>query len=181
MNPAIVKVAPLMANFEPWLSSAMALVGITSGLRQAHFLAQLAHESGGFRYVREIWGPTKGQVGYEGRVDLGNSFPGDGHKFRGGGLIQTTGRNNFLALSHRLFKNDCLICHPEMIELPQNAALSAAYFWQDNKLNDWADKDNVVAVSGLINTGSPHRDPARINGLAERKAWLAKFKKELVA
>jgi hypothetical protein len=60
--------------------------GITTPLRVAHFLAQAAAETGNFRWLREIWGPTDAQKGYEGRADLGNCIPGDGRKFLGRGI-----------------------------------------------------------------------------------------------
>ncbi len=65
----------------------------------AQFLAQVMHESGGLRYVREIWGPTKAQRGYEGRKDLGNVNPGDGKRFMGRDVIQVTGRLNYWQLT----------------------------------------------------------------------------------
>ena len=65
----------------------------------AQFLAQVMHESGGLRYVREIWGPTKAQARYEGRKDLGNTQPGDGKRFMGRDVIQVTGRANHRALT----------------------------------------------------------------------------------
>ncbi len=68
---------------------------INTPARAAAFLAQVGHESGQLRYLREIWGPTPAQVRYEGRADLGNAQPGDGKRFMGRGLIQITGRKNY--------------------------------------------------------------------------------------
>lgn len=67
--------------------------------RLAQVVAQVMHECSGFRYTKEVWGPTKAQRGYEGRLDLGNTQKGDGKRFMGRGEIQTTGRANHRALT----------------------------------------------------------------------------------
>jgi putative chitinase len=64
-------------RFAPALSAGMAFYGIDTPQRQAAFLAQIGHESGGLKFVREIWGPTAVQERYEGRKDLGNTKPGE--------------------------------------------------------------------------------------------------------
>ena len=126
--------------------------------RVAAFIAQLGHESGQLRYVREIWGPTPAQAKYEGRADLGNTQPGDGSKYRGRGLIQITGRANYAACGEALGLN--LITQPELLELPQYDAMSAAWFWKQNGLNDLADRDQFNTVTRRINGG--------LNGLQDR-------------
>lgn len=145
--------------------------GIDSPLRQAHWLAQIAHESGRFKYVREIWGPTPQQAKYEPPHELakklGNTQPGDGFKFRGRGFIQITGRFNYAQCSNALFGNpNVLQDSPGLLE--RDPALSAGWYWQSRNINRHADADDVVSVTLAINGGK--------NGLADRKELLAKAK-----
>lgn len=116
------------------VSLAAAEFGIVNPNQLAMFLATIGHESGGFRHVREIWGPTPSQTRYEGRKDLGNTKTGDGSKYRGRGLIQTTGRANYQLVSHALGQD--FVSNPELLEEPENAARSAGYFWKSNGLNE---------------------------------------------
>ena len=146
--------------FAPVLNTAMGKFGIVTPARVAAFIAQIGHESGQLRYVREIWGPTKQQAGYEGRKDLGNTVLGDGSKFRGRGLIQVTGRANYAACAEALGL-DLLKC-PELLEEPQHAAMSAAWFWHRAGLNTLADAGDFLLITKRINGGT--------NGLADRKA-----------
>jgi putative chitinase len=140
------------------LSAAMALYSIDTPVRQAAFLAQVGHESGRLVYVHELWGPTAQQKGYEGRADLGNIAVGDGFKYRGRGLIQVTGRANYTTAAVAL--NLSLVDHPELLEDPDNAALSAAWFWNAHNLNDLADAGAFETITRRINGG--------LNGLADR-------------
>lgn len=146
---------------------------ITTPLRVAHFLAQAAAETGDFRYLREIWGPTPAQRGYEGRADLGNVIPGDGQRFLGRGIFQITGRDNYERFGKLCGVDLC--CSPSLAEDPEMALRLACLYWDEHRLNDYADADNVLAVSNGINRGNPAsiREP---NGYAERKAALRKAK-----
>lgn len=141
---------------------------INTPKRFAMFLAQLAHESGSFRYVKEL---ATGEA-YEGRKDLGNVLPGDGVKFKGRGLIQITGRTNYGKLSTALSYD--FIAHPESLELPGAACLSAGWFWKTRGLNEIADSGSLDAfkkVTKRINGG--------YNGLADRIAHWERIKKVL--
>lgn len=115
--------------------------GITTPRRLKMFLAQVLHESGNFKYTREIWGPTATQKGYEGRKDLGNVVRGDGKKFMGRGYMQTTGRANYADLSQRMFNDrNVLLDKPELLEKPEFAIISAMDYFENRGLNEIADK-----------------------------------------
>ncbi|NVZ45539.1 glycoside hydrolase family 19 protein [Pseudomonas tolaasii] len=146
------------------LNEAMNRYAIVGPLRVAAFIAQTGHESGQLRWVREIWGPTAQQLGYEGRADLGNTVKGDGSKFRGRGLIQVTGRANYVACGEALGLD--LIGKPELLELPQHAAMSAAWFWSTRGLNTLADQKDFAKITRRINGG--------LNGQADRQALYEK-------
>jgi putative chitinase len=152
------------------LNDAMAEYGIDTPVRQAAFLAQVAHESGSLRYVEEI---ASGRA-YEGRADLGNVQPGDGVKFKGRGLIQITGRANYRACSVALFRDTRLLDKPELLEDVLAACRSAAWFWTSRRLNLLADQGNAVAfrkITRTINGG--------FNGLADRIAYYERAKEVL--
>ncbi|QZP18764.1 glycoside hydrolase family 19 protein [Pseudomonas sp. DR208] len=142
--------------FFPALNTAMSRYGIVGTARAAAFIAQVGHESGQLRYVREIWGPTAQQLTYEGRADLGNTVKGDGSKYRGRGLIQITGRANYAACGEALGLD--LINNPELLELPQNAAMSAAWFWSTRGLNTLADQKDFAKITRRINGGLTGQD-----------------------
>ena len=159
-------------EFAGALSAAMAFYGIDTPLRQAAFLAQIGHESGGLKYTSELWGPTSAQSRYEGRKDLGNNQPGDGSKYRGHGLIQTTGRANHARVRDRLRARFDDVpdfeTHPEALTQTKWAALSATDYWDDHRLNALADSGQMKTITRIINGGE--------NGLEDR---LARYKNAL--
>lgn len=138
----------------------MGLYGFDTLRRLRYFLAQVGHESGGLRYTKEI---ASGKA-YEGRKDLGNVIKGDGERYKGRGYLQITGRKNYTALQ----KDTGIPCveHPEILEQPKYAILSALWYWRKNNLHIYADKDAFTALSKRINGGT--------NGLGDRLAWLKK-------
>ena len=142
------------------LNAAMREFHINTPVRQAAFLAQIAHESGELRYVEEI----ASGAAYEGRKDLGNTQPGDGMRYKGRGLIQITGRNNYAECGKAMGVD--LITNPELLETNDLACRSAAWFWASRGLNDLADKGDFDRITKRINGG--------YNGLKERQAYYAK-------
>jgi len=137
-------------------------------LRTRHFIAQVAHESAQFNYVKEI---ASGEA-YEGRKDLGNVFKGDGVKFKGRGLIQTTGRKNYTLLSDQMFMDGRLVNNPELLELPEHATESACIYWWNNNLNQIADTDDINKITKVINGG--------FNGLQDRIEFYNRCTKYIV-
>ena len=150
--------------FAPFMQAACERFQITEPLDVAAFLAQTGHESGGMVWLAEIWGPTAAQRQYEPQsakaTELGNTQPGDGERFKGRGLIQVTGRHNYLLCGMGL--NLDLIAQPELLEQPANAAMSAGWFWFNNKLSAIANAGNFITLTRRINGGT--------NGLADRQA-----------
>jgi putative chitinase len=142
------------------VNAAMALYAIDTPARQAAFLAQAGHESGGFVFTRELWGPTAAQLKYEGRLDLGNTHPGDGKRYMGRGLIQITGRANYQEISNDIGVG--FVTSPELLEQTSGAAQSAAWFWNKRNLNQYADSGDFETLTRRINGG--------LNGLPDRQA-----------
>lgn len=149
---------------------------ITTPRRLAMWLAQLAHESSTFRRLEEslsysaerlvtVWPrrfptlaharPYAGQPEklanhvYGGRADLGNTEPGDGWKYRGGGYTMLTGRANYQAAAQAVGLP--LIEHPELAREPRGAALIAAWFWGSRGCNALADRDDLEGCTRLVN------------------------------
>ena len=153
--------------------------------RIAGFLAQTGHESGGFRFTTEdlhyraealtrVW-PTRFPLGiaesyamqpekianraYCDRMGNGNEASGDGWKYRGRGLIQLTGKDNYAAFS--LDADNEALVNPDLVAETELAALSAGWFWVDKGLNALADAKDIVGMSKRVNGG--------INGLDDRQ------------
>jgi putative chitinase len=141
-------------------------LGIDTPLRQQHFIAQCAHESDHFQTTREY---ASGKA-YEMRRDLGNTQKGDGERFRGRGLIQLTGRFNYVAASKAL--GEPYVDDPTLVEKFPAAAIVSGWFWAKNAINQHADRDDIRAVTKVVNGG--------YNGLNSRTAALAAVKSGFV-
>lgn len=141
--------------------------GVNTPLRKAHFWAQLSHESGDFKYTKELGNDLYFKK-YDGRKDLGNIVSGDGLRFKGRGYIQVTGRNNYAQISKDTGID--YLNNPQWLEREADALTSALWYWDTRKLNAIADKDDVLTLTKRINGGT--------NGLQDRKDRLAKYKSE---
>lgn len=171
---------------------------ISKPLRLAGFLAQVGHESGGLRVMvenlnysatglRRVFGryfqndtnaitcarqPEKiaGLV-YANRMGNGPVSTGDGWRFRGRGLIQLTGRDNYARFAR--FMGLTVEAVIPFLETKDGAAMSAGWFWDTNGLNAYADRDDVVGMTKRVNGGT--------NGLAERNGLYERAKRLLTA
>lgn len=175
---------------EPFAESMLlraAAIELTTDLRWAHFLAQVAHESVGFLHLTENLNySAKGlQVTfpkyfrdpetaaayarkpveianrvYAGRIGNGDAASGDGWRYRGRGLIQITGRDNYRRCSIALYADDRLLRTPELLESPDAAVGSAGWYWTSREINTLADRDDLHAVTRKVNGG--------LNGIEDR-------------
>ncbi len=150
------------------INQAMQEAEINTMQRQAAFIAQIAHETGGFKWFREL-GNDQYFEKYDGREDLGNTEPDDGPRFRGRGFIQITGRNNYEKAGQALGLD--LIDNPEQAESMDVGARIAAWYWRTRNLNYFADKDDFITITRRINGG--------VNGLEDREAYWEKAKRAL--
>lgn len=116
-------------------------------------------------------GPKLGNYVYANRNGNGDVASGDGFNYRGRGLIQLTGRDNYTAYSKAQYDDLRIVIDPDRVSKNPDAVLSAAWFWKTNNINRFADKDDIVAVTKTVNGGTI--------GLDERKHFLAKMKKIL--
>ncbi|HCL3241542.1 TPA: glycoside hydrolase family 19 protein [Pseudomonas aeruginosa] len=184
--------------FVPALNVAMERFGITAPVRVAAFLAQVGHESSQLtRLVENLNYSAQGLAAtwpsryrgadgkpnalalnlarhpqaianntYASRNGNGDEASGDGWRYRGRGLLQITGRANYRAAAGGL--DQPLEVEPELLEQPEWAALSAAWWWSTHGLNELADRGEFAAITRRINGGT--------NGQAERLALWEKAK-----
>jgi putative chitinase len=147
----LLKIAPNSKNVAEivadWFNKYACPYEVNNPKRIAAFLAETIVESASFTATREY---DSGSA-YEGRLSLGNVYPGDGKRFKGRGYIQITGRNNYAACSKSIFGDDTLLNNPDLLSTPQYAMLSALWFWNDRGLNEQADKQFFYTISVRIN------------------------------
>lgn len=168
----LVKVAPNLSpvqvtTYTPMIIATAIKYNIVTAKRLAAWLAQLAHESGGFKYLEEIWGPTRQQLRYGiGKLAarLGNKGPKDGYDFRGRGWIQLTGKANYAKYGEMLGLD--FIANPSLASKPDIAFLVAGLYWSEKGLNELADSGMFKAITKSINGG--------YNGLIQRIAYYRK-------
>ncbi|HMW19169.1 MAG TPA: glycoside hydrolase [Accumulibacter sp.] len=178
------KPTPLMPGLADWINQLCPTYEIDSPQEYSHFLAQACHETDHFKTLKEY---ASGKA-YESRVDLGNNQLGDGVRFKGRGIFQTTGRANYLQLGIKKGRRDLFINKPELLEQPEYAVWSACEYWKTRNLNDIANhadddilkkkyRGRVIDVSPIefisitINGG--------YNGMADRKKFYEIAKNSL--
>ena len=177
------------------LKAACSQFEIDTPERIAAFLAQAAHESAGFTRLEEnlnysesrllvvfkkYFTPTLAKAYarnpeaianrvYANRMGNGDEESGDGWKNRGRGLFQLTGADNYRRCGEGIGID--LLANPDLLTRPHFAAMSAAWFWNDRGLNAYADVNDFVAISGIINVGHEVSED-KINGMGDRLAKL---------
>lgn len=159
---SIPKTSPSEA--EKTLESVAKSSGITDPTELSQFLAQTSHESGGFKWLKEL-GKDSYFEKYNGRKDLGNTEPGDGPRFKGRGFIQLTGRSNYDKFG-KIIGVD-LINYPELAEEPKNAAALAVAYWKERVKPKIKDFNDTKSVTKIINGG--------YNGLQDRQTKFEEY------
>jgi putative chitinase len=173
---------PYVEHWHHALSQLFPEYDISTHHRMAAFIAQCAHESGGFMVLKENLNykasslrkifpkyfpndqiaqeyaskPNKQEAIasriYANRMGNGDEASKEGYKFCGRGLIQLTGRSNYQAFADSLEMNINDV--PEYLATFEGAAQSACWFWETNKLNQWADKGDILTLTKRINGGT---------------------------
>ena len=169
---------PYVDHWHHALSEALPDYDINTPPRIAAFVAQCAHESGNFTAIKEnlnyraetlskVWprlfpADVAAQYAhnqeaianraYANRMGNGDESSGDGFRFCGRGLIQLTGKSNYQAFadSVQMDINDV----PEYLATFEGAVQSACWFWENNKLNSWADQGDIEKITRIINGGT---------------------------
>lgn len=207
---AVLRLSPHVGKFfAAPLANACTKYGITEPIQQAHFLAQLGHESMGFSHLEEnlnysaerllavfpryfrpasaaacAHNPEKiGNIIYSNRMGNGNEASGDGYRYRGRGLIHCTGRNNYAAFSLSYFGDTRAVQSPDILLQAEVAAMNAGWFWQRNGINKLVDEDSIIqCIADCDDIKSVTRAiNGGLNGLDDRLRWLNLTKNALLA
>jgi putative chitinase len=154
--------AKIIAEVGAVLAATLESYDIKNRLRIAHFLGQTCEESAGYRTTEEF---ASGKE-YEGRADLGNTQKGDGPRYKGRGLLQLTGRANYVDYGKALGVD--LVNNPTLAAQPALSLKIACEYWKRHNINADCDRDDVQAVTRKVNGG--------LNGLSDRIAFTQKAK-----
>ena len=177
---------------EQWvdpLNETFSRFDISNPVRQASFIGQASHESGNFKTLEEnlfyraetlmrVWpkrfpslefarqyekNPKKiANSVYSSRMGNRDEASGDGYRFRGRGLFQLTGHSNYFHAGKALGED--FVMNPDLVATPKYATLTAAFFWQTHKLNQYADSRDFLTMTKRINGGTI--------GLADREKHI---------
>ena len=180
---AVHHLIPKVKNFDEWynnLANILPEYDIDTPHRIAAFMAQCGHESGGFTLMQENLNySAKGLRGtfskyfpndevaklyerkpqmianrvYANRMGNGDEASGEGWYFRGRGIIQITGKNNYTKCSQSLFESNVLIENPDLLLESEYAIHSACWFWSAARLNELADSGDMKTMTKRINGG----------------------------
>jgi len=158
--------------------------GISTPVQQASWIGQCGHECGNFKILEEnlmyraatllklfprtpkrTWGFTSEEATayerqpqrianriYGNRMGNRDEASGDGWRFRGSGFLQLTGHSNFYHAGQALGED--FVMQPELVRTPKYAAMTAGWFWQTHKLNQYADSRDFLMMTKKINGGT---------------------------
>lgn len=180
------------------LNAALEAASIDTPARVAAFLAQAAHESAQLRVLEEnlnysaerllalfssrltafeaaqLAGKPEAIANrlYGGRMGNGDERSGDGWRYRGRGIFQVTGRDNYRTCSVAICGDaDTLLANPEFLTDPDYACMAAAWFWGEHRLNFFADAGDFDGISDTINRGRKTAAAGDAHGYADRVAY----------
>jgi len=168
----------IIQQYVEYLNDVMGFYEINNKQRIAMFLAQVGHESGGLRTIKENLNYSADRLKvifpkyfrnvnpapyarnpelianlvYANRMGNGNEASGDGYRYCGRGLIQLTGKSNYQAFAQDM--GWTLEDATAWLAEPEGACWSAGWFWDSRELNQWADKGDVLTVTKKINGGT---------------------------